>query len=172
MTLRRNRGRSSARVSRKSRRRNAPGAFRASAEHAGEPLGLAPGRQHQSIVPAGGGVGDLAGRAAGLGSAAVAILLGPRDRLATIAPRPRGVGEGRGHGRGRRHPAEAHRNDRDPQALLVGERLDRSPEPIGDLGPPGREQLVDPATRQGPRQRPLGRRPQSDDSTDRARGRG
>ena len=67
--------------------------------------------------------------------------------------RPRGVGERRGHGRGRDHPAQPDRHDRDAQALLVGQRLDRTPEPIGDLGPAGREQLVDAAIRQCPRER-------------------
>ena len=95
-----------------------PGALAGLGQNLGEPGGLAAGRLDEPVEPAGRGVGDLAGLAAGLGLGAVAILLGPGDRLAAIAASPRGVGKRRGHGRGRDDPAQPDRHDRDPQALF------------------------------------------------------
>ena len=86
-------------------------------QNLGEPGGLATGRLDEPVEPAGRQVGDLAGLAAGFRLSAVAILLGPGDRLAAIATSPRGVGKRRGHGRGRDDPAQPDRHDRDPQSL-------------------------------------------------------
>ena len=129
-------------------------------EHLGEPVGLARGPLDQAVELAGGAVGDLAGLAPRVGQGTVAILLGPGDGLAAVAPRPRGVGERRGDRHRRRDPAEPDRADRDPQPLEVGPLLDGAEHPLGDLGAAGRQHVVDRAPGQGPGQGALGDRRQ------------
>ena len=144
MTLRRNRGKSSARVSRKSRRRNEPsGTSAASAQHAGEPLGLAAGRLDQaSNRPAAASAISRAWPRASdwLRSrySSARVIAWRRSLRARSASAKAGATAAGGATR----PSRTATIEMPSRCSSESDWIERS-QPVRDLGAPGREQLVD-----------------------------
>ena len=127
-------------------------------QHPGEALGLARGRLDEAIDPPGRGVGDLAGLAAGLGSAAVAILLGPGDRPGggRCAPERRRRTPGRRPTGGATRPSRTATIETPSPSRSASDWIARASRSATSARPVV-EQLVDAATGQRPGQRPFRR---------------